>query len=90
MEGSSLTLTCSITDGNPRDDIKNVTWKKDSSIIFPSDHYQLSGLDLTIRSLNHSRDDGRYSCSAENVAGVGNFTETFQLLVLCKYGWKCR
>ena len=90
MEGSSFALTCHITDGNPRDDITKVTWKKDASIIFPSDHYQLGGQDLTIRSLNHSRDDGRYSCAAENVAGTGLFSAKLQLLVLCKYKWNCR
>ena len=90
IEGSSFALTCSITDGNPRNDISNVTWKKDAYIIFPSDHYQLSGLDLTIRLLNNSRDDERYSCAAENEAGTGFFSDKFQLLVLCKYKWNCR
>ena len=90
VEGSSFTLTCSLIDGNPRDDIKDVMWRKDNSMIVASDHYQLSGLDLTIRSLNHSRDDGLYSCAAENVAGVGLFSEKYQLLVFCKYRWNCR
>ena len=84
VDASSFTLTCSIIDGNPTDDINNVTWRKGASIISPSDHYQLRGQDLTIRSLNHSRDDGLYSCKAENVAGTGFWSQTFQLLVSCK------
>ena len=87
VEGSSFTLTCSIIDGNPTDDIKNVIWQKDNVIVDASNHYQLSGQDLTIPSLNHSRDDGRYSCKTENVAGVGLFSEKYQLLVFCKYSW---
>ena len=87
VDGSSFTLTCDITDGNPKDDIKNVIWRKGDSIIVASNHYQLSGQDLTIRSLNHSRDDGRYSCAAENMAGVGLFSGKYQLLVFCKYRW---
>ena len=90
VEGSSFTLTCHITDGNPLNDIKNVTWRRGASMIFASDHYQLSGLDLTTHSLNHSRDDGRYSCAAENEAGTGFFSDKLQLLVLCKYKWNCR
>ncbi len=90
VEGSSFALTCHITDGNPMDDIKNVTWKKDASIMFPSGHYQLSGQDLTINSLNHSRYDGFYSCAAENLAGAGLFSDKFQLLVLRKYRRNCR
>ena len=92
VEGNSFALTCSIIDGNPRDDIRNVIWKKDDSIISPSGHYQLHGQDFTIRSLNHSRDDGLYSCKAENVAGAGVYSDIFQLglLVLCKFRWNCR
>ena len=84
IEGSSFALTCHITDGNPTDDINNVMWRKGDSIIVASDHYQLSGLDVTISSLNHSRDDGLYSCAAENVAGTGLWSDKFQLLVSCK------
>ena len=47
--------------------------------------YQLSDLDLTIRSLDHTLDDGHYSCAAENDAGMGDFSATFHLLVNCKY-----
>ena len=90
VEGSSFTLTCHITDGNPRNDIRNVLWKKGDSIISHSDHYQLTGQYFIIRSLNQLGDDGFYSCAAGNEAEAGVFSDTFQLLVLRKYLWNCR
>ena len=80
-----MTLTCDVTDGNPRDDIKRVTWKKGVKTIPTSNRYQLSGRDLTIRSLNHTLDDGLYSCAAENEVGMGDFSAQFQLKISCKY-----
>ena len=82
-QGNSITLTCDVTDGRPSHVIK-VTWKKGSTTITSSSPYQLSGQDLTISSLDHSRDDGNYSCAAQNVAGTGRFSTKFLLLVNCK------
>ena len=84
-EGGSVTLTCDITDGRPRDDIKRVTWKKAGQEVTSSDKNNLTGRDLTISSLDHSKDDGSYTCAAENAAGMGGFGEALQLHVLCKY-----
>lgn len=84
-EGSSVTLTCSVTDSRPQNVVKLVTWKKGSTVISTHSRYQLSDLDLTICSLDHTLDDGHYSCAAENDAGMGDFSATFHLLVNCKY-----
>ena len=85
-EGHTVTLTCDITDGRPRDDITKVTWKKGDKILSTSSHYTLSDKDkvLTISSLNHTLDDGHYSCAADNKAGNGAFSTKFHLLVNCK------
>ncbi|KAI0229368.1 hypothetical protein LSAT2_020224 [Lamellibrachia satsuma] len=79
-QGTPVTLTCDITDGRPSNVI-NVLWKKGSTHIASSGPYQLSGRDLTIGSLDHSRDDGNYSCAAQNAAGTGGFSAKFSLLV---------
>ena len=83
-EGGSVTLTCDITDGRPRDDIKRVTWKKGGQEITSSGQINLTGRDLTISSLEHSKDDGSYTCAAENFAGMGVFGEALQLQINCK------
>ena len=87
-EGNDVTLTCDIKDGRPRDDIKKVTWKKGDMTLSPStsSHYTLSDNDkvLTISSLDHTLDDGNYSCAARNDAGMGKFSAAFPLLVNCK------
>ena len=80
-----MTLTCDITDGRPRDDIKRVTWKKGGQEVTSSGRNNISGRDLIISSLDHSKDDGSYTCAAENAAGMGGFGETLQLLINCKY-----
>ena len=85
MEGDSVTLTCNIKDGRPRDDIKRVTWKKGGQEVTTSGQTSISGRDLTISSLDHSKDDGSYTCAAENAAGMGGSGEALQLHVLCKY-----
>ena len=79
-----MTLTCDVTDGNPRDDIKHVTWKKGDKTLPTSGRYTLSDKVLTIRSLNHTVDDGHYSCAAQNEAGMGDFSAKFHLLGNCK------
>ncbi|KAK2174668.1 hypothetical protein NP493_781g00009, partial [Ridgeia piscesae] len=81
IEGSSLTLTCDVTDGNPGGYIKPVTWRNGDVKLSPSDHYQLSDNVLTISSLNHTLDDGDYSCAARNDAGIGDFSAQFQLQI---------
>ncbi|KAI0236794.1 hypothetical protein LSAT2_012662 [Lamellibrachia satsuma] len=81
-EGGSLTLTCDITDGRPRDDIKRVTWKKGGQEVTSSGRNNLSDRDLTISSLDHSKDDGSYTCAAKNAAGMGGSGDAFQLDVL--------
>ena len=83
-QGTPVTLTCDITDGRPSNVI-NVLWKKGSTHIASSGPYQLSGRDLTIGSLDHSRDDGNYSCAAQNAAGTGGFSAKFSFIVNCKY-----
>ena len=86
-EGSSMTLTCDITDGNPKDDIKRVTWKKGENTLSTSSRYQFGDQHktLTISQLNHTLDDGHYSCAAQNEAGTGNFSAKFHLQMKCKY-----
>ncbi|KAI0229365.1 hypothetical protein LSAT2_020221 [Lamellibrachia satsuma] len=54
---SSVTLTCGITDGRPRDDIKRVTWMKGGQEVTSSGRNNISGRDLTINSLNNTKDD---------------------------------
>ena len=85
-EGLTVTLTCVITDGRPRDDITKVTWKKGDKTLQVSSHYTLSDKDkvLTISPLNHTLDDGHYSCAADNKAGKGAFSAKLHLLVNCK------
>ena len=85
-EGSSVTLTCDVTDDNPRDDIKRVAWKKGDKTLPTSIRYTLSDNDkiLRISSLFHTLDDGHYSCAAENDAGMGDFSAKFQLQISCK------
>ncbi|KAK2176758.1 hypothetical protein NP493_641g01008 [Ridgeia piscesae] len=85
-EGGSMTLTCDITDGNPKDDIKHVTWKKGDITLPTSAHYTLSDNDkvLEISSLNHTVDDGNYSCAGQNEAGMGDFGVKLHLLVTYK------
>ena len=78
-----MTLTCDITDGNPIDVIKNVIWQNGDKTL-SSGHYHVSGRNLTISSLDHTLDNGQYSCAAENEAGMGDFSATFQLLVNCE------
>ena len=82
-EGKSMTMTCDITDGRPTT-ITQMTWKKGNTTLHNSNHYQLSDKVLTISSLDHSLDDGHYSCAAKNDAGMGHFSSTFHLLVNCK------
>ena len=79
-----MTLTCHITDGRPRIVIQNVKWQKGDKTLPLSDHYQLSNSVLRICSLNHTVDDGHYSCAAQNEAGTGDFGAEFHLLVNCK------
>ena len=77
-------MRCDIKDGRPINDIKKVTWKKGDKTLPTSSHYQLSDKVLTIRSLDHTVDDGHYSCAAQNEAGMGDFSAKFHLLVNCK------
>ena len=79
-----MTLTCDITDGRPRNDIKSVTWKKGGQEVTSSGRNNISGTDLTISSLDHSKDDGSYTCAAENAVGMGGFGEPLQLQIYCK------
>ena len=83
-EGEAITLTCHVNDGRPKNDIKKVTWKKGENTLTTSGRYQLSDNKLTISSLDHTVDDGHYSCAAENEAGRGDFSAKFHLLVKCK------
>ena len=83
IEGTSVTLTCDITDGRPTV-IKHVTWKKGDETLPTSTRYQYGDKDLTISSLSHTLDDGHYSCAAKNKAGTGSFSAKFHLLVNCK------
>ena len=80
-----MKLTCDITDGSPTV-ITNVIWQKGDQTLSTSSHYRLSEKNkvLTISSLDHTVDDGHYSCAATNEAGRGDFNATFHLLVKCK------
>ena len=82
-----MTLTCTVIDGRPLNVITKMIWKKGDTIFTPSSRYKLSDSDkeLTINPLDHSQDDAYFSCAAENAAGRGSYSATFQLLVHCKY-----
>ena len=82
-EGEAIPLICHVNDGRPKNDIKKVTWKKDDKTLPTSSRYQLSDKVLTIRSLDHTVDDGHYSCAAENEAGMGDFSGNFNLQINC-------
>ncbi|KAI0215030.1 hypothetical protein LSAT2_032949 [Lamellibrachia satsuma] len=73
-EGRTVTLTCEVTDGKPRD-VSKVTWKKDNTPLSPA------GTTLTISSADHSTHDGFYSCAAKNVAETGDPSATFHLQI---------
>ena len=77
VDGETVTLTCVVTVGRPTNVIK-VTWKKDDKPL------SSTAATLTISSADHSRDDGLYSCAAQNVAGTGDFSDTFDLQINCK------
>ena len=76
-QGRPVTLTCLINDGHPKDVIK-VTWKKGGTTL------SSTATTLTISLADHSRHDGLYSCAAQNVAGTGGFSDTFDLEINCK------
>ena len=76
-EGRTVTLTCEVTDGRPRD-VSEVTWMKDNTPL------SSTGTTLTISSADHSMHDGLYSCAAKNVAGTGDPGATFHLQINCK------
>jgi len=63
-EGSDLTLVCRVKDAKPSK-IKGYVWKKNGKKI------RVDGIldRLVVRSLNASRDNGNYTCRAENEAG---------------------
>ena len=83
-EGEAITLICDVKDGRPINDIKKVTWNKGDKTLTTSSHIQLSDNKLIISSLDHTLDDGHYSCAAENEVGRGDFSARFHLLVNCK------
>ncbi|KAK2174672.1 hypothetical protein NP493_781g00014 [Ridgeia piscesae] len=74
---------CRHSNTRPRDDITKVTWKKGDKPLNISSRYTLGDNDkvLTISSLNHTVDDGHYSCAAQNEAGRGDFSAKVHLLV---------
>ena len=80
-----MNMTCSITDGRPRE-VKRVIWRKGNKPITTSGLYTLSdkGKVMTISPLNSTLHNGYYSCAAENVAGMGTFSNKFHLEVNCK------
>ena len=84
-EGHSVKLTCNVRDGRPRN-ITTVTWKKGDTTLHTTSRYTLSDYHtvLDINSLNHTLDDGHYSCAARNEAGMGHFSAKLHLLVNCK------
>ena len=85
-ESQSVTLTCVVTGGNPSGDIKNIMWKKGDNTLPTSSRYQFDNSKhvLRIYSLNHTLDDGNYSCAATNDVGTGKFSEQVQLQIRCK------
>ena len=79
-----MTLTCDVTEGNPGGYNKPVTWRRGDVVLHSSSRHQLSDNKLTISSLDHTVDDGHYSCAAQNEAGTGDFSAKFQLQIHCK------
>ena len=78
-------ILCKVLAGSPKV-FKRVTWRKDLNNLTNSGRYKFlyKGMYLQIKSLNHTLDDGNYSCAATNDVGTGKFGEKLNLLVNCK------
>ena len=73
MQGDSVNLTCKIIEGLPE---PQISWYKDGD--------PLSGEKNTILILTDvtERDEGRYTCKAQNFAG--SFTDSVNITVISK------
>ena len=79
IEGTEFTLTCNV-DARP-DDITSYTWWQDGEP--PLDIENKETLKL---KLDHNVHDGKYTCAATNVVGLGNPSqEGYPLKVYCKF-----
>ena len=76
--GKSLTLTCTATDARP-DTGLTFHWREDGNTIVT----QTSDT-LVIAPLDYSKDDGNYTCAAENTPGRGAWSNVIPVYVTCK------
>ena len=79
--GSSLTMTCQATGGNP-DEVLSYNWIFNPRYEVNSDLTDNTDRQLEIDSVQYTH-AGVYTCEADNGAGVGSDSET--VLVNCKY-----
>ena len=66
LSNTSITIQCPIT-GVPK---PNVTWTKDSQEILISGKYTVRDDDSLVINETEEEDSGRYTCTAESVAGI--------------------
>ena len=59
MEGSNVNLTCKVVEGRPE---PRITWLKNNTL-------QRESLSLFFSKIT-KEDEGRYTCKAENEAGI--------------------
>ena len=77
VEGTSFSLACVVEDGRP--DPHEYLWRKDGVLV------EESGDTLSLGTLNRTQDDGEYTCSGNNTAGMGEMSQPYEFAVYCKY-----
>lgn len=83
VEGNQFTYSCPYIPGSPA--MTKVTWTRNGVTVSSSTH-------LMLTSVNHTRDEGFYTCIAENTMQPtggeqqpGHSNKSFHLNVNCKY-----
>ena len=75
IEGTSHSLDCNVKNARPTE-ITKYQWFHNGQLI-------QEGKTWSTESLEKS-DGGEYSCSAENIPGMGNITEKINVSIWCK------
>lgn len=71
-----ISLTCP-TEGSPP---PKITWKKDGEELASSDRYLIDNEGTLTILQAVSKDTGKYTCSAQNAAGVEEVTSSIDIL----------
>ena len=79
-QGSSLTLTCEATGGNPTQ-VSSYSWKFEPRYELSNQLSSNTDKELVFDSVQYTQ-AGVYRCEADNGAGVGSDSE--EVLVKCK------